>query len=51
MREIKCHTTLYFEIPDELTDQEMIEVLEKLSTKHLFELVTGTGDLHFEVNE
>lgn len=51
MREIKSHTTLYWEIPDELTEQEMIELLEKLPLNRVLELVTGSIDLTYEVNE
>lgn len=51
MREIKAHTTLYWEIPDELTEQEMIELLEKLPLNRVLELVTGSIDLTYEVND
>jgi hypothetical protein len=51
MREIKSHTTLYWEIPDELTNEEMIELLEKLPLNRVLELVTGSIDLTYEVNE
>lgn len=51
MREIKCHTTLYWEIPDSLSEEQMIEVLERLPLERVLELVTGSGELTFEVNE
>jgi hypothetical protein len=51
MREIKSHTTLYWEIPDELTNEEMIELLQKLPLNRVLELVTGSIDLTYEVNE
>lgn len=51
MREIKAHTTLYWEIPDEITEEQMKELLEKLPLNRVLELVTGSGDIKYEVNE
>ena len=54
MREIKANVTLYWEIPDELTNEQMIEVLQKLSMERQLELVTSIGfvnDELFEVNK
>jgi hypothetical protein len=51
MREIKSHTTLYWEIPDELTEEQMIELLQQLPLNRVLELVTGSLDLNYEVNE
>ena len=51
MREVKAHTTLYWEIPDELTDEQMIELLQKMPLNRVLELVTDSTDLTYEVNE
>lgn len=51
MKEVKTHTTLYWEVPDEITEEQMIELLQKLPLNRVLELVTGSGDLTYEVNK
>jgi len=51
MREIKMHTTLYWQVPDDIEPAQFISVLESLAKSDVLKLAYDFGDSTFEVNE
>lgn len=51
MREIKMHTTIYWQVPDGIEPAQYISILEKLTKAHALELAYDFGDSIYEENE
>ena len=51
MNEIKMHTTLYWEVPDDIEPQAFIDKLKSLTKYEVLKLATDFGDSEYEVNE
>lgn len=49
--EIKMHTTIYWEVPDNTTPEEYARLLKQLDKAQVIRLITDYGDSEFEVNE
>ena len=50
-KEIKMHTTIYWEVPDGVEPQAFIDKLKSLTKDEVLKLATDYGDSEFEVNE
>jgi hypothetical protein len=49
-KEIKMHTTIYWEVPEDKTTDEWIAILKSLPKDQALDLATDYGDSEFEVN-